>query len=539
MGKNVIYAGFRKIKETGMTVHLFLQKQRCRLVLAIGLVLLCGSSVFSQDMASLVKEANQAYRAAEKALFAGDVAGAGAAVAKAKALIDQAVAASPENMQVKTLNNNIQRLAGQIEKKSGTAGAAPAPVASPASAPAATAATSGGALPSGAVQLLREINQDLDRVEKILDDARSVASVSDREASARSHLEEATGGMSTFDQRYGARIAADDPDVKACRDRLAAAEKQIEDFVARKSGEAAAASTAATGAKTASADWVARLQPYVTPSYRPGHDPAKYLIPSASQDQEEMQERVRIYVEATQAMKEFQAAGVSAKTEELTGIEQELETALGQFRDSMKQYGAQNVTEISTKLDQAENFLSTQQKKIGTSETPIPLQKDILPDIRRMIERLPIFLAPNDPQPAELLARLAGLEKMNAGIRQQRVADTRMRSEQYAGGDKGEIVKTAEGILAKAQPGANILRASVVSSDWKEESVLEYTDTTQSAIQHRVTRSVTVEVAAKKADGAFLYTLDVSKDRRTDGSWSPLYGHVMFTDSILEENVGK
>ena len=42
-----------------MTVHLFLQKQRCRLVWAIGLVLLCGSSVFSQDMASLVKEANQ------------------------------------------------------------------------------------------------------------------------------------------------------------------------------------------------------------------------------------------------------------------------------------------------------------------------------------------------------------------------------------------------------------------------------------------------------------------------------------------------
>ena len=118
-----------------MTVHLFLQKQRCRLVLAIGLVLLCGSSVFSQDMASLVKEANQAYRAAEKALFAGDVAGAGAAVAKAKALIDQAVAVSPENMQVKTLNNNIQRLAGQIEKKSGTTGAVSAPVASPASAP--------------------------------------------------------------------------------------------------------------------------------------------------------------------------------------------------------------------------------------------------------------------------------------------------------------------------------------------------------------------------------------------------------------------
>ena len=512
----------------------FIQKQMRQLVFAMGLVLLCGSSVFGQDLASLVRDANQAYRAAEKAFYAGNLAEAGTAIAKAQALIDQAATASPQNAQVKTLKSNIQRLTGQIEKKAGSAVPVPMASSAPATAPAPV-----GALPSGAVQGLREINQHLDRIERTLDDARSVASASDREKTARFALEEAKTGMSTVDQRYGAKIAPDQPEVKACRERLATAEKQIENFVARKAGEAANASAAAASAGTASADWVARLQPYVTPSYRPGHDPSKYLIPSATQEQKEMQERVRIYVEATQAMKEFQAAGISAKTEELAGIEQELETALGQFRDSMQQYGAQNVAEISAKLDQAESFLSEQQKKTGKDESPIPLQKDILPDIRRMIERVPVFLAPNDPQPAALLNRLAGLEKMNAGIRQQRVADTRMRAEQYAGGDKGEIVKTAESILAKAQPGAKILRTSVVSSDWKEESVLEYTDTTQSAVRYRVTQSVTAEVAAKKADGAFLYTLDVSKDRRTDGSWGPLYGHVMFTDSILEENVEK
>lgn len=54
-----------------------------------------------------------------------------------------------------------------------------------------------------------------------------------------------------------------------------------------------------------------------------------------------------------------------------------------------------------------------------------------------------------------------------------------------------------------------------------------------------MTRSVTVEIAAKKADGAFLYTLDIGKDWRTDGSWGGLYGHIMFTRPILEENVAK
>ena len=526
------------------TDHL-LRVLRGLLVSVAALVLLCGTSVFGQDTASLIRDANQAYRAAEKAFYAGNLTDASTSIAKAKTLVDQAVAGSPDSMQVKTLNNNIQRLAGQIEKKS--AGAAPGPATSSApstpavssvSAPAAGAA-SGGALPSGAVQLLREINQDLDRMEKTLDDARSVASVNDREASARFHLEEAQSGMNTFDQRYGAKVAADNPDVKACRDRLAAAGKQIEDFVARKAGKAAKADAAAAGAESASADWVARLQPYVTPSYRPGHDPAKYLIPSATQEQKEMEKRVCIYVEASKDLKEFRGAAVSSKTEELTAIEEQLDTALDQFGKSMKEYGARNVGEITTKLDQAESFLSAQQKKIGTSESPIPIQKDILPDIRRMIDCLPIYLETNDPQPTELLNRLAGLEKMDAGIRQQRVADTRMRPEKYAGADKDEIVKTAEGILAKAQPEAKILRTSIVSSDWKEESALEYTDTTRSAIRYRVTRSVTVEMAAKKSDGAFLYTLDVSKDRRTDGSWGLLYGHVMFTDPILEENVAK
>ena len=240
----------------------FIQKQMRQLVFAMVLVFVCGSSVFGQDMASLVKEANQAYRAAEKALFAGDVAGAGTAIAKAQALIDQAATASPQNAQVKALKNNIQRLTGQIEKKAGGGSTAPVPAAS--SAPT-VAATSEGALPSGAVNLLREINQHLDRIERTLDDARSVAGVSDREKTARFALEEAKTDLGTVEQRYGAKIAPDQPEVKACRDRLAAAEKQIEAFVVRKGGEAVAASTAAAGAQTASADWVARLQPYVTP----------------------------------------------------------------------------------------------------------------------------------------------------------------------------------------------------------------------------------------------------------------------------------
>jgi hypothetical protein len=87
--------------------------------------------------------------------------------------------------------------------------------------------------------------------------------------------------------------------------------------------------------------------------------------------------------------------------------------------------------------------------------------------------------------------------------------------------------------------GATILRTTVISRDWKEEDVVEWTDTTQSAARRRVTRSVSAQVAARQADGVFLYTVHLAQDRRSDGSWSPLYGHIMFTDAMLEENIRK
>ena len=67
--------------------------------------------------------------------------------------------------------------------------------------------------------------------------------------------------------------------------------------------------------------------------------------------------------------------------------------------------------------------------------------------------------------------------------------------------------------------------------------MLEPTDTTHTALRYRTTRSVTAQVAAKLADKVQLHTLDLSKDLQAGGSWWPVYGHIMFTDAMLEQNV--
>ncbi|MGD8284074.1 MAG: hypothetical protein PVG08_08200, partial [Desulfobacterales bacterium] len=60
-----------------------------------------------------------------------------------------------------------------------------------------------------------------------------------------------------------------------------------------------------------------------------------------------------------------------------------------------------------------------------------------------------------------------------------------------------------------------------------------------SALRHRVTRSVSTQVAGKLDGETTLYTIHIAKDRRTDGSWGQLHGHIMFEDPILEKNVQK
>jgi hypothetical protein len=114
-----------------------------------------------------------------------------------------------------------------------------------------------------------------------------------------------------------------------------------------------------------------------------------------------------------------------------------------------------------------------------------------------------------------------------------------MSADKYKGRTAAAIKQTARKIIKTKFPQATILRATLISSGWQEERVFEYTDTTRTAVRYRVTRSITAQVAARQGQDVSLYTLDISKDRRSDGSWSPLYGHIMFTDPMLEENVMK
>jgi len=96
----------------------------------------------------------------------------------------------------------------------------------------------------------------------------------------------------------------------------------------------------------------------------------------------------------------------------------------------------------------------------------------------------------------------------------------------------------AQEVVSKEKPGSKILRVSLYKTDWSEETVEEWTDTSRTVWRKRTTRKINAQVAGKDASGVFLHTLHLAKDLQS-GGWGKLYGNIMWSDPMLESNVDK
>lgn len=115
-----------------------------------------------------------------------------------------------------------------------------------------------------------------------------------------------------------------------------------------------------------------------------------------------------------------------------------------------------------------------------------------------------------------------------------------MIPDRYKGKEIDTLKTKANELQKKKHADAKILRTTIISPDWKEENVVEYTDTTRTAIHQRITRNVHAQVAAKVGNEVLLYTVYIGKNKRSDDTWGELFGNLHQTaDRMLEENVNK
>ena len=88
----------------------------------------------------------------------------------------------------------------------------------------------GAAVPSGAVELFRKVDQNLAKVDSMLSGENANYDKDYRMKEAAARLLEAQEGLKTAEQRYGSKMGRDNPELVSRRYRIAALEPKVKAF---------------------------------------------------------------------------------------------------------------------------------------------------------------------------------------------------------------------------------------------------------------------------------------------------------------------
>jgi hypothetical protein len=285
-------------------------------------------------------------------------------------------------------------------------------------------------------------------------------------------------------------------------------------------------------------EWVDKLRAYADV----GAGSKKYLILGITMNQEQISEREALLNEAEAVWVEYQKADFPhGKTPELLDLEKEMQEKLTEMPEALRKSKALLAGDLEGELDRILTYLEKDTGwKNDTSKTPnIVMERDIKP-LREELDRYASTVDSSDTTLLKLkdkFTRIDQTDKKNRAIRAER---TFMEPDLYKGNDAEVLKERIEEIIKEKLPDVKVLRVTLRAQNWKEESVWEWTDSTHTASRFRITKFMTTQAAAKGNDGkVYLHSVHLASDRQSDGTWGPLYGHIMWSDWMAEENVNK
>ena len=285
--------------------------------------------------------------------------------------------------------------------------------------------------------------------------------------------------------------------------------------------------------------WIDAMRPFV--SAGAGAD-NKFLVRSPMFGKDHVNRQAELLEEAKGVWAEYQKAEFPlGKNPTLIDLEKEMAEAIEEMPEIIRQCQALISGQIEEEFDRV---LSQLDKDTGwkTDKTKMPrvaMKRDVEP-LSRAIEEYASTVKPDDPKLNSLKKKLEMIHKKDQENRAICAERRYMRPWKYSGSDGSDIEGAAEAIVKKEFPKAKILRTTLPVTEWKEERVLEYTDTSNTSVRYRITRFITADVAAKADDGkVYLHVVHVAADRTSTGNWGSLYGNVKWSDWMNEENVNK
>ena len=497
----------------------------------------------------LAKQADKIIRNAEKMMYSGKNAEADALLNEAASLIQQGKAEDPSNKKILQTEKKFTRIRASVDKKLGKTESSassseqklpPEPqskaMTSKSAEPGASAkASSGNKLPSGVKKRLKDIDRLLDQAERYTSkDAKN----------AKYKLQQAGELFEEIEKNYSGQFDPANPDFASTKNRFNELSAKAEEQGAAESKAEADAEAAKAAREQQSAEWVTKFRAYLSYTGQEGCDPAKTVFVPGTSEPEKFADARKRY----EAFKAFYAEykktefpnGKTFQLEDLADKEAPLR--LKAFETEFASRVASLTGEAEKEIDAAMAQLEKDNGwKSDKAIKPNLVDHKWMASIRETTEKVAAALPESDPKRKEIEAKFDALvtkDKENREIRKER---TFMTPDRYAGGDIGALKKKAEDLVKNnKKEGGDPLRCTIISENWQEQTVEEWTDTTKTTWRRRTTRGITAQVAAKTADGVRLITVALAQNKQSDGNWGPLYGNLhQYSDTMLESNVNK
>lgn len=285
--------------------------------------------------------------------------------------------------------------------------------------------------------------------------------------------------------------------------------------------------------------WVDAFRPYV----EVGAGSPKYLVVGVTVDQDGITKRAALLEEAKTLWQSYEGGGEfpHGKSRELLALEEQMKQRLAEMPESLRQSRALVSADVDKEFTRVLDYLTADTGwKDDISKKPnLVMERDLAP-LREALQRYANMAGADAAKLATLRDTMTKIEQQDQANRAVRAERTYMEPDQYEGDDADDLRRKAGQIVQDKVAQAQILRTTLPAEDWKQESVVEWTDTTHTALRYRNTRFMTAHVATKGADGkVFLHAVHLASDRQTDGSWGSLYGHIMWSDWMAEKNVSE
>ena len=433
-----------------------------------------------------IQEASGFLRTAERNMFSGKNQEAVDLLNKADEIISPAANAQPNDFQVKSLVQKIEKMRKDLEKK-------------------------GFATRTGGKQDLPfEVNSQLLRV---------------KDCVINGNLERAQSEMN----HYFSRFAGPYSDIPEIKELQALIEKMKAEAAAKKqeqnNNEKVRVEQRVAHEKLCD-EWRQKLKsiPY---------------FDGTPQNVFSLAAHAEAFAEAVKMMNEFNAV---AFFQEPDFSLQSLAADIKRRMEAFKPNYLESLRILSGEINQRiENFVSQLNNDVAwqTDENLVPgfIPATEMQGINNSIVELRPASTENMEVINDLMAAFQRLETLNEERKKARASAIRMKPEVMVGQEASPLLMAAVSELEKTNNGIVVLKAAV-TRPWENKFEEGWEDNTKSKWFKRHFRNATVQVAAKLNDGTYrLFSMNVDETLIAENSYGNIKSHMLYSDAINPENI--